>query len=187
MESSGGPPSYYSILGVDAQSSDEEIRRAYHKLAMQWHPDKWTNNPTQLGEAKQKFQQIQEAYSVLSDHSKRTIYNAGVYDPDDDDDEVEGFVDFLEEMMSLMNDVRMEGKTYRIEKLQSTFWEMARGFEIPQWTSSQQSMYEWQWCSGHDLYSSGTALGSSWEASLIEGNPHLHRSAFEMHAANRFC
>ncbi|CAA2969832.1 dnaJ homolog subfamily B member 8-like isoform X2 [Olea europaea subsp. europaea] len=109
MESSRGPPSYYSILGVNAESSDEEIRRAYLKLAMQWHPDKWTKNPTQLGEAKQKFQQIQEAYLVLSDHSKRTMYNAGAYDLDEDNEEIEGFADFLEEMMSFMDDVRKEG------------------------------------------------------------------------------
>ncbi|CAA3026487.1 Hypothetical predicted protein [Olea europaea subsp. europaea] len=187
MESSNGPLSYYSILGVHAHSSDEEIRRAYRKLAMQWHPDKWTKNPTLLGEAKQKFQQIQEAYSVLSDKRKRTMYNAGVYDPDDDDKDVEGFADFLEEMVSLMDDVRNEGKTYSVDELQSMFWEMARGFETTQWTNSQQSIYEFQWCSGHGLYSSGTPMGSSWEASLIDGSPHLHRSAYEMYTANRFC
>ncbi|KAL2546020.1 chaperone protein DnaJ-like [Forsythia ovata] len=187
MGSSERLPSYYSILGVNAQSSDEEIRRAYRKLAMQWHPDKWTNKPTLLGEAKQKFQQIQEAYSVLSDRNKRTMYNAGLYDPDDDEEEIEGFADFLEEMVSLMDEVRKEGKTYSGEELQSMFWEMAKGFEIPQWTSSpQQSMYEFQWCSGHSPYSSGTAMGSSWEASLMEGSPHLHGSAFEMCTANRF-
>lgn len=64
MESGGGSsPSYYSILGVSEGSSDEELRRAYRKLAMQWHPDKWTKNPSLLGEAKRRFQQIQEAYS----------------------------------------------------------------------------------------------------------------------------
>ncbi|KAL8531828.1 hypothetical protein ACS0TY_008433 [Phlomoides rotata] len=55
---------YYSVLGVNTDASDNEIRRAYRKLAMQWHPDKWTRTPSLLGEAKQKFQQIQEAYSV---------------------------------------------------------------------------------------------------------------------------
>lgn len=83
-----GLESYYSILGVNSECSGEEIRRAYRKLAMQWHPDRWTRSPCLLGEAKRKFQQIQEAYSVLSDQRKRTMYDAGLYDPDDEQDEV---------------------------------------------------------------------------------------------------
>uniref|UniRef100_A0A2P2KL03 Uncharacterized protein MANES_17G076700 n=1 Tax=Rhizophora mucronata TaxID=61149 RepID=A0A2P2KL03_RHIMU len=95
--------SHYSILGVSSESSSEEIKRAYRKLAMQWHPDRWTRKPSLLGRAKRKFQQIQEAYSVLSDESKRTLYDAGLYDPED-----EGFSDFVREMMSLMARERQE-------------------------------------------------------------------------------
>lgn len=83
-----GLESYYSVLGVNSECSSEEIRRAYRKLAMQWHPDRWTRRPCLLGEAKRRFQQIQEAYSVLSDQRKRTMYDAGLYDPDDEQDEV---------------------------------------------------------------------------------------------------
>ncbi|KAL0430248.1 UNVERIFIED_CONTAM: DnaJsubfamily B member 8 [Sesamum radiatum] len=110
MENSKGLPFYYGVLGVSLCSSDEEIRRAYRKLAMQWHPDKWTRTPALVAEANQKFQQIQEAYSVLSDAKKRALYDADLYDPDDDDeeDEIEGFADFLQEMRSLMNDARKE-------------------------------------------------------------------------------
>nr|GMD27667.1 DnaJ homolog subfamily B member 8-like isoform X2 [Ipomoea batatas] len=75
---------------------------------MQWHPDKWTKNPSLLGEAKRRFQQIQEAYSVLSDPRRRTLYDAGLYDSREDDGEVEGFADFVQEMVSLMKDVRRE-------------------------------------------------------------------------------
>lgn len=57
--------SYYNVLGVSSDSNMEEIRRAYRKLAMQWHPDKWTKTPSLLGQAKRKFQQIQEAYSGM--------------------------------------------------------------------------------------------------------------------------
>lgn len=57
--------SYYNVLGVSSDSNVEEIKRAYRKLAMQWHPDRWTNTPSLLGEAKHKFQQIQEAYSGM--------------------------------------------------------------------------------------------------------------------------
>ncbi|KAH6771560.1 Chaperone DnaJ-domain superfamily protein [Perilla frutescens var. hirtella] len=135
---------YYGVLGVDLYSSDDEIRRAYRKLAMQWHPDKWSRTPSLLGQAKQKFQQIQEAYSVLSDRTKRTLYDAGLYE-DDDGDDVEGFTDFLQEMVSLIHDVRKEEKTYSIEELQSMFWDMAQDYQIPQWSSSsslQQPMYD---------------------------------------------
>ncbi|XP_052186036.1 uncharacterized protein LOC127797294 isoform X3 [Diospyros lotus] len=80
--------SYYGVLGVAADCSEEEIRRAYRKLAMQWHPDKWARKPSLLGEAKRKFQQIQEAYSVLSDKRTRTMYDAGLFDPEEEYDEV---------------------------------------------------------------------------------------------------
>lgn len=123
--------SYYGVLGVRMDSSVEEIRRAYRKLAMQWHPDRWTRTPSLLGEAKQRFQQIQEAYSVLSDQRKRTLYDAGLYDPDDEEDE--GFSDFVQEMVTLMDQTRREEKSYSLEELQSMLLEMAQGFESPTW------------------------------------------------------
>ncbi|KAL1553647.1 hypothetical protein AAHA92_14297 [Salvia divinorum] len=97
---------YYALLGVSFHSSDDEIRRAYnyHKLAMQWHPDKWNATPSLVDMAKHKFQQIQEACSVLSDRTKRALYDAGMFDEEDH----EGFSDFVQEMMSLVNDVRKE-------------------------------------------------------------------------------
>ncbi|KAD7116588.1 hypothetical protein E3N88_03856 [Mikania micrantha] len=121
--------SYYSILGVSIDSSGEEIRRAYRKLAMQWHPDKWTKNPSFLGKAKRKFQQIQEAYSVLSDQKKRSIYDVGMYDPYEEEDE--GFADFMQEMSSLMKNVKKEEKIYSFCEIQNMFWEMAKSFNYP--------------------------------------------------------
>ncbi|KAK2380656.1 chaperone DnaJ-domain superfamily protein [Trifolium repens] len=121
--------SYYNILGVSSDSSIDEIRRAYRKLAMQWHPDRWTRTPSLLSEAKCNFQKIQEAYSVLSDPKKRTMYDAGLYDPQEEEDEE--FSDFVDEMVSLMAEVRREEKVYGLEELQAMFMEMAEGFESP--------------------------------------------------------
>lgn len=119
--------SYYSVLGVSADSSIEDIKRAYRRLAMQWHPDRWTRTPSLLSQAKRKFQQIQEAYSVLSDEKKRVLYDIGLYDPDEEDDE--GFSDFMQEMLSLMAQNKREDKSYSMEELQTMFTEMAQGFE----------------------------------------------------------
>ena len=59
---------YFEILGVSETATDQEIRKAYKKLAIKWHPDK---NPDNKKEAEEKFKEISEAYSVLSDKDKR--------------------------------------------------------------------------------------------------------------------
>ncbi|KAJ8761114.1 hypothetical protein K2173_000793 [Erythroxylum novogranatense] len=63
---------YYKILQVDKNSKDDDLKKAYRKLAMKWHPDK---NPNNKKEAEAKFKQISEAYEVLSDPQKRAIYD----------------------------------------------------------------------------------------------------------------
>ncbi len=63
---------YYSILGVSHDASSEDIKRAYRRLAMEYHPDR---NPSP--EAEEKFKQISEAYQVLSDPDKRRVYDRG--------------------------------------------------------------------------------------------------------------
>ncbi|XP_072961238.1 uncharacterized protein [Typha angustifolia] len=63
---------YYKVLLVDRNASDDELKKAYRKLAMKWHPDK---NPNNKKEAEAKFKQISEAYDVLSDSQKRAIYD----------------------------------------------------------------------------------------------------------------
>ncbi|CAI9757501.1 unnamed protein product [Fraxinus pennsylvanica] len=62
---------YYNILKVNRNASDEDLKKAYRRLAMIWHPDK---NANKL-EAEAKFKQISEAYDVLSDPEKRQIYD----------------------------------------------------------------------------------------------------------------
>ena len=65
---------YYKILGIKKDASDGEIKKAYRKLALKWHPDK---NPNNREEAEEKFKKINEAYSVLSDKNKRRQYDMG--------------------------------------------------------------------------------------------------------------
>ncbi|XP_010670765.2 uncharacterized protein LOC104887738 [Beta vulgaris subsp. vulgaris] len=63
---------YYNELQVDRNATDDDLKKAYRKLAMKWHPDK---NPNNKKEAEAKFKQISEAYEVLSDENKRQFYD----------------------------------------------------------------------------------------------------------------
>jgi molecular chaperone DnaJ len=63
---------YYEILGVSRQASQEEIKKAYRRLARQYHPDLRPGDK----EAEERFKEISEAYEVLSDPQKRAIYDA---------------------------------------------------------------------------------------------------------------
>ena len=64
---------YYKILGVDKKASDEEIKKAYRKLAMKFHPDHYQGEDKK--EAEEKFKKISEAYAVLKDKEKRKQYD----------------------------------------------------------------------------------------------------------------
>ena len=62
---------YYSILGVSRGSSEEDLKKAFRKKAMDYHPDRNKENP----KAEEKFKEINEAYAVLSDKKKRSQYD----------------------------------------------------------------------------------------------------------------
>ena len=62
---------YYQILGVDKKAQESEIKKAYRKLAMKFHPDQNPGNQI----AEEKFKDVAEAYEVLSDPKKRNLYD----------------------------------------------------------------------------------------------------------------
>lgn len=63
---------YYEVLGVERRASEQELKSAYRKLALEHHPDR---NPERKEEAEEKFKEITEAYGVLADSQKRAAYD----------------------------------------------------------------------------------------------------------------
>ncbi|KAF0902229.1 hypothetical protein E2562_014468 [Oryza meyeriana var. granulata] len=115
---------YYTLLGIRKNASATDVRAAYRRLAMKWHPDRWASDPGAAGEANRRFQRIQEAYSVLSDKGKRAMYDAGLFDPLDDDDQ--DFSDFMQEMLVMMDNVKNE-KPDTLEDLQKMLQDIVSG------------------------------------------------------------
>jgi len=74
------PRNYYKALGLSPDATDIQIKKAYRKLAIKWHPDK---NPDNHEEASEKFKVINEAYQCLSDASSRAQYDRGRFGRDD--------------------------------------------------------------------------------------------------------
>ena len=62
---------FYKTLGVDKSASQDEIKKAYRKLAMKHHPDQNKDNP----DAEAKFKEVNEAYDILKDEEKRAAYD----------------------------------------------------------------------------------------------------------------
>lgn len=99
---------YYRLLGVGNQASEEEIRKAFRRLAKQYHPDANGSNPNKT----EFFKEVREAYEVLADPEKRRRYDvflrsgpaAGMFNPDEKEP---GLEEFLRAMFEA--GVRMRG------------------------------------------------------------------------------
>ena len=69
---------YYAILGIDKNASPEEIKKAYRKMALKYHPDRNAESEESKKIAQRKFENIGDAYAVLSDPKKKQMYDQGV-------------------------------------------------------------------------------------------------------------
>ncbi|GGI86735.1 J domain-containing protein [Legionella impletisoli] len=73
---------HYEVLGVRQGASPEDIRKAYKKLALQYHPDRLAGKPQkEIDEATERFKHVQSAYEVLSDDEKRRLYDQELANP----------------------------------------------------------------------------------------------------------
>ena len=130
---------YYKILEINKNATDDEIKKAYRKLAKKWHPDKNLNNP----KAEEKFKEIQEAYDVLSDKTEREKYDnpytSSKEDPFAGFDFFKNFsrktenkksdYSFFDEMESFFNEKNMrneKGEDLKL-KIKVTFEEFIKG------------------------------------------------------------
>lgn len=142
---------YYAVLGVGRNATEQEIKSAYRKLALQFHPDRNPDSPVQSAE---KFKEITEAYSVLADQEKRAAYDrfghAGVsgpggFHPDFSSTIFSDFEDIFGEFFGF-GDIfgRGRGRPSRAERgadlrydLEISFEEAATGLDtkikIPRW------------------------------------------------------
>ncbi len=158
---------YYEVLGVNREASEQEIKSAYRKLALQLHPDR---NPDKKEEAEEKFKELTEAYGVLMDAQKRAAYDrfghAGVssgggWQPDVSSTIFSDFEDLFGDFFGF-GDVfgRRAGRPPRAERgadlrydLEISLREAARGIE------SKIKIPRWEHCA--DCRGSGARAGTS--------------------------
>ncbi|XAR49858.1 hypothetical protein NMG60_11004018 [Bertholletia excelsa] len=165
---------FYAVLGLKKECTAAELRNAYKKLALRWHPDRCSasGNSTFVEEAKKKFQAIQEAYSVLSDANKRFLYDVGIYDCDDDEN---GMCDFLNEMAFMMSQNKPnQNEEESFEELKELFEEMFES-DIEGFGSTIESMNHLCPSSSHATCSQSSNKRNSSE--MNSGKPNVGESS----------
>ena len=126
---------YYEVLGLNRDASDDDIRKAYRKLAMKYHPDRNPDNP----KTEERFKEAKEAYEILSEPSKRSAYDqfghAGV-DPSTGAGPGQGFGGFADAFGDIFGDIFGGGRRTHVYRgadlrynLDITLEEAARGTE----------------------------------------------------------
>ncbi|XP_050234055.1 uncharacterized protein LOC126682416 isoform X2 [Mercurialis annua] len=176
---------FYKVLGLNKECTDSELRIAYKKLAMRWHPDRCSaSGSSKLEEAKQNFQAIQQAYSVLSDANKRFLYDVGVYDSDDDEN---GMGDFLNEMAVMMSQTEPnENGDESFEELQELFEEMFQDDLESFEASCQASAKSSSSSSSYSSYGESSSKRNSSDMNYRESDKVQDSSGFSSHF-QKFC
>ncbi|XP_031388245.1 uncharacterized protein LOC116201238 isoform X1 [Punica granatum] len=152
-EEKGGD--FYAVLGLKKECTASELRDAYKKLALRWHPDRCSasGNSKSVEESKKKFQAIQHAYSVLSDANKRFMYDVGVYESDDDETDMG---EFFNEMAVMMSQTESnENGEESLEELQELFHEMLQGDNMESFASTSQTCF-----SNNTVYTTSSSTSS---------------------------
>lgn len=168
---------FYGVLGLNKECTETEIKNAYKKLALKWHPDRCSaaGNSRYVEEAKNKFQGIQEAYSVLSDGNKRFLYDVGVYDSDDDEN---GMADFMSEMAVMMSQNKPHENGETFEELKDLFEEMFES-DIESFNSTTHSSSLFSSCDESSSASSSNKRGSSAMSNTKNEDPLCFDARFQ--------
>ncbi|KAK9102388.1 hypothetical protein Sjap_019642 [Stephania japonica] len=150
---------FYSVLGLEKECSVSELKNAYKKLALRWHPDRCSasGNSKFVEEAKKKFQAIQEAYSVLSDPNKRFLYDIGIHESDGDEED--GMCDFMDEMAALI----CQTKATNEKSGEESFEELQELFN---------EMFQKETCPSEQISSSTSLSSNTVNSSKIYNNNH---------------
>jgi molecular chaperone DnaJ len=129
---------YYEILGVSREATSDQIKSAYRKAAMKWHPDR---NPENKPQAEANFREASEAYSVLSDAQKRPLYDryghAGVtgqtFDASNFNDIFSGFEDIFGDVFGFQDifggGARRRGGRSRAQRGNDVRYDLTLSFE----------------------------------------------------------
>ncbi|KAL4584456.1 hypothetical protein LXL04_009058 [Taraxacum kok-saghyz] len=179
---------FYKVLGLKKECTETEVKNAYKKLALKWHPDRCSaaGNSRYVEEAKGKFQAIQEAYSVLSDGNKRFLYDVGVYESDDEENQ--GMADFMSEMAVMMSQNKPHENGETFEELKDLFEEMFES-DIESFNSTSHSSTLFSSCGESSSSSSSKKRGSSTMSNTKNEDPlcfDAHFQGFSLGAGRRF-